>query len=77
MENVKTKPSSIFVGVAGYWLGGILGNLVTYLIAISGLLGWLIGIIPPEQSLVRLFFAIVLAFATVGAGGAVTGIFNG
>jgi hypothetical protein len=76
MENVKTKPSSIFVGVVGFWLGGILGNLVTYLIAISGLVGF-VGIIPPEQSLVRLFFAIVLAFATVGAGGAVTGIFNG
>jgi MFS family permease len=77
MDNQTTKARSAITGVIGFWLGGILGNIATYLIAISGLVGWILGFISQDQSFVRLLFAIVLAFLTVGLGGTVTGVFNG
>jgi len=77
MDKEITKSRSAITGVVGFWLGGILGNFAIYLIAISGLVGWILGFLPEDQSLVRLLFAIVLAFVTVGLGGAVTGVFNG
>jgi hypothetical protein len=77
MDKQITKTRSAITGVIGFWLGSILGNIFTYLIAISGIVGWIVGFIPQEQILVRLLFAIVLAFLTVGLGGAVAGVFNG
>jgi hypothetical protein len=77
MDNQISKSRSVFIGVIGFWLGGILGNLTTYLIAISRLVGWLLGYLPQDQSFVQLLFAILLTFVTVGVGGAVTGVFNG
>ena len=72
-----TKQRSVFIAVLGFWLGAILGNLATYLIGNSGLAGWLLGFLPQDQSYVRLFFGVVLAFVIIGLGGAVTGVFNG
>lgn len=77
MDNDITKSRSVITGVVGFWLGGILGNFATFLIIISGSVGWILAFLPEEQSLVRLLFAIVLAFVTVGLGGVVTGVFNG
>ena len=77
MDKQTTKTRSAVTGVIGFWFGSILGNIFTYLIAISGIVGWIVGFIPQEQILVRLLFAIVLAFLTVGLGGAVAGVFNG
>ena len=77
MDKKTTKTRIAITGVIGFWLGGILGNFATYLIAISGAVGWILGFIPQNQPFLRLLFAILLAFVTVGVGGAVTGVFNG
>ncbi len=77
MDKQITKTRSAVTGVIGFWLGSILGNIFTYLVAISGIVGWIVGFVPQEQILVRLLFAIALAFLTVGLGGAVAGVFNG
>ena len=77
MDKQITKTGSALTGVIGFWLGSILGNIITYLIAVSGIVGWILGFVPQEQILVRLLFAIVLAFLTVGLGGVAAGVFNG
>jgi len=77
MDKQITKTRSAITGVIGFWVGSMLGNIFTYLIAISGIVGWMVGFIPQDQILVRLLFAIVLAFLTVGLGGAAAGVFNG
>ena len=64
---------SILNGALGFTLGGIASLLSVYLISISGVLGWLLGLIPDEQDFIRLFAAIILAFLTIGVGGAVGG----
>jgi phosphatidylserine/phosphatidylglycerophosphate/cardiolipin synthase-like enzyme len=77
MNNHPTKTRSVLIAVLGFWLGAVLGNLGTYLIGISGLAGWLLGLLPQDQPYVRLFFGILLAFVIIGSGGAVTGVING
>jgi len=77
MDMQITKTGSALTGVIGFWLGSILGNIFTYLIAVSGIAGWILGFIPQEQILNRLLFAIVLAFITVCLGGVAAGVFNG
>ena len=70
MDTHPTKLRSVFIAVLGFWLGAVLGNVGTYLIGISGLAGWLLGFLPQDQSFVRLFFGILLAFVIIGLGGA-------
>lgn len=77
MDNEVTKSRSDITGAVGFWFGGILGNFATFLIAISGFVGWILAFLPEEQALARLLSTIVLVFVTFGVGGAVTGVFNG
>lgn len=77
MDNEVTKPRSDITGAVGFWFGGILGNFATFLIAISGFVGWILAFLPEEQAIARLLSTIVLVFVTFGVGGAVTGVFNG
>ena len=77
---MNTKNSSIravLIGLLGFSIGGIAGNLFTYLIIISGFAAWLVGLFPENQPLVRLLAAILTAFLVVALGGAITGIVNG
>jgi len=77
MNEQLTKTRSVLIAVLGFWLAAVVGNVGTYLIGISGLAGWLLGLVPQDQSYVRLFFGLVLAFVINGLGGAVIGVFNG
>ena len=60
MNKHPTKTRSVLITVLGFWLGAFLGNVGTYLIGKSGLAGWLLGMVPQDQSYVRLFFGILL-----------------
>jgi hypothetical protein len=77
MEQQPSRLRSVITSVFGFWLGGLLGIIAIFLIAISGFLGWVLGFVPPGQSFVRLLAAVLLVFIIVGIGGAVTGVFNG
>ncbi len=77
MSDKNSRYRDLFTGVIGLSLGGILGNLFTYLIIISGVVSWLLNLIPESQPLVRFFTAIISAFLIIALGGAVTGIING
>lgn len=78
MENsLNRKLQAALTGALGFTLGGIAGVLAVYLISISGVLGWLLGLIPEEQGVIRLWAAIILPFVLVAFGGAVSGVING
>ncbi|MFC1921645.1 phospholipase D-like domain-containing protein [Chloroflexota bacterium] len=76
METRNSKIRDVLTGVVGFSIGGIAGNLFTYLIIISGFAAWLINLIPESQPIVRLLTAILTAFLVVAMGGAVTGVIN-
>ena len=75
IENLRIR--AVLIGILGFCVGGIVGNLFTYLLVISGFTAWLVNFIPENQPLVRLLAAILTAFLVVALGGAVTGIVNG
>ncbi len=68
---------SFLTGLAGFVFGGIVGSLALYLIFASGVMGRLINLIPPEQSLIRLLAGLILVFLGIGLGGAVGGAVSG
>ena len=77
MSNENSRLRGVLTGIVGFSVGGILGNLTSCFIAISGVVGWLLNIIPDSQPLVRLFTAIISAFLVIALGGAVNGVING
>ena len=77
MKTKNPKLQDILVGIIGFILGGIAGNIFTYLLILSGFASWVVGLIPENQTFVRILGAILTAFLVVALGGAFTGVING
>ncbi len=68
---------SFLTGLGGFILAGIVSNLAVFLIFASGLLSFLIRLVPEEQPLVRLLTGVILVFVGIGLGGAIGGLVRG
>ena len=68
---------SFLTGLVGFVFGGVVGSLAIYLIFLSGVLGWLVNLIPPEQNFIRLLAGLILVFLGIGLGGAIGGALSG
>lgn len=78
---MKTSPQpylrSFLFGLAGFVLGGIISAAATYFLFASRLPERILGLLPPEQTFIRLLAGILLIFIGVGVGGAVGGLARG
>lgn len=68
---------SFLIGLGGFIIAGIVSNLATLLVFASGLLSFLIKMIPEGQPLVRILSGVMLAFIGIGIGGAAGGAVRG
>lgn len=68
---------SSLIGFGGFVIAGIVSNLATLLVFASGLLSFLINLIPDGQPLVRILSGVMLAFIGIGVGGAAGGAVRG
>ena len=78
---MKTSPQSysrsLWVGLGGFILGGIIGALASYFIFSSGVLSIVVNLVSPGQPFVQYLFGVVLAFIGIGLGGAIDGLVCG
>lgn len=73
----QTYGRSLLIGFAGFAIAGVAGSLATYLIFVSGIVDWLLAMLPEGQALVRLLLGVMLVFICMGLGGAVGGLVRG
>lgn len=76
-RNPQSYSRSLWVGLSGFILGGIIGALASYIIFSSGVLSIVVNLVSPGQPFIRYLFGIVLAFIGIGLGGVVDGLVCG
>lgn len=77
MEKDNTTRKAAINGAWGYPAGALAGLTLIWLIARLGLVGWLVGLIDPEQIFLKVLSIPLIAGIFIGLGGALTGYIGG